>query len=316
MAGNANFDAILSTTLANYRPTLEDNVFTARPLVFWLKAKDKIRLIDGGAKIVEPLLYAQNAAAGSYSMYDTLSLTASAGISAAEYAWKQYAATIAIAGLEEAQNSGEEAIINLLEAKIQQAEETIAESFDQMFYLDGSGNTGKDWNGLAAIVAATDPSVGALGNIPVAGNTWWESFVNAKTAGTALAIKDMAHTYNTVSRGNDQPDFILTTQSLYESYEALLTPQLRFEDNSTADAGFQNLLYKRAPVMYDTYNQASTMYFLNSKYLKLAGHKDKWFTATPFKLAPNQDARYAQIICYGNLTCSNRQRLGSLTGVV
>ena len=36
MAGNANFDSLLSTTLANYRPQLTDNIFTARPLTYFL----------------------------------------------------------------------------------------------------------------------------------------------------------------------------------------------------------------------------------------------------------------------------------------
>ena len=31
MAGNADFDAILSTTLKNYIPKLTDNIFSARP---------------------------------------------------------------------------------------------------------------------------------------------------------------------------------------------------------------------------------------------------------------------------------------------
>jgi hypothetical protein len=33
---NVNFDALLSTTLANYRDQLTDNVFTARPLTYML----------------------------------------------------------------------------------------------------------------------------------------------------------------------------------------------------------------------------------------------------------------------------------------
>jgi len=33
MAGNDNFDQILSTTLKNYIPKLTDNIFSARPLL-------------------------------------------------------------------------------------------------------------------------------------------------------------------------------------------------------------------------------------------------------------------------------------------
>jgi hypothetical protein len=77
MAVNANFDALLSTTLANYRDKLTDNVFTARPLTYWLSEKGRIRTESGGTKIVEQLIYGQNDTVKSYSGYETLSLTPS-----------------------------------------------------------------------------------------------------------------------------------------------------------------------------------------------------------------------------------------------
>ena len=94
MAGNADFDAILSTTLKNYVPRLADNVFAARPLFYALTNGQTIRRVNGGAKIVVPIIYGKNTTAGSYSGADTIAITAQEGITAAEYAWKQYAATV------------------------------------------------------------------------------------------------------------------------------------------------------------------------------------------------------------------------------
>jgi len=310
MAGNTSFDELLSTTLANYRDQLTDNIFTARPLTNFLMDKGRIRMLDGGTKIVEPLVYGTNDTVGSYAGYDTISLTAQTGISAAEYDWKQYAASIAISGIEEAKNNGEAAIINLLEAKIMQAEESMREGFNQMFFADGTGNSGTDWRGLAAIV----DSAGTVGGInrATSGNEFWQSYEEG-TAG-ALSLADMSTAYNTVSVGNDHPDMVLTTQTLFEKYESLLQPQLRYTDAKTADAGFQNLLFKSAPVTYDVHCQSGTMYFLNSKYLTLVGHTGKWFAQTDFVRPENLDARYALIMCYGNLTCRNAAKQGKLTG--
>jgi hypothetical protein len=310
MAGNASFDALLSTTLANYRDQLTDNIFTARPLTYFLMDKGRIRMVDGGTKIVEPLIYGTNSTVASYSGYDTLSLTAQEGISAAEFEWKQYAASIAISGIEEAKNNGEQAIINLLEAKIMQAEESMKEGFNQMFFGDGTGNSGKDWNGLANIV----DSAGTVGGInrATAGNEFWRSYEEG-TAG-ALSLADMSTAYNSVSVGNDHPDMVLTTQTLFEKYESLLQPQLRYTDAKTADAGFQNLLFKAAPVAYDVHCTAGTVFFLNSKYLTLVGHTGKWFAQTDFVRPENMDARYALIMCYGNLTVRNAAKQGKLTG--
>ena len=306
---NPNFDALLSTTLANYRAQLTDNVFTARPLTYFLMDKGRIRMIDGGTKIVEPLIYGQNGTVASYSGYDTISLTAQEGVTAAEYDWKQYAASIAISGIEEAKNNGEAAIVNLLEAKIMQAEESMREGFNQMFFSDGTGNSGKNWNGLGNLVEASG-TVGGI-NRATAGNEYWRSY-EENTAG-ALTLAQMATAYNSVSVGNDHPDMILTTQTLFEKYEALLQPQLRYTDTKTADAGFQNLLFKAAPVTYDEHCTAGVVYFLNSKYLTLVGHSGKWFAQTDFVRPENLDARYALIMCYGNLTCRNAAKQGKLT---
>lgn len=306
---NPNFDTILSTTLNNHLPKLIDNVFSARPLVHFLKEAGQIRTVNGGAKIVIPLLTGQNSTAASYSGYDSIAVTAQTGITAAEYPWKQYAATIAISGIEEAQNNGEEEIIDLLEAKVMQAEETIIEKFDEMFITsDGTGNSGKDWLGLGNLVKQNAADVGG---IDPSSYSYWEADID--TTASALTIGAMSTSYNNVSVGNDQPNMVLTTQALYEKYESLLQPQLRFSDAKTADAGFQNLLFKGAPVLYDTYVPAAHVYFLNTKYLRLVGHKENWFKATPFVRPNNIDARYAQIICYGNLTISNRSRQAVMT---
>lgn len=306
---NPNYDEILSTTLANHMPKLVDNVFSARPLVFFLKKAGQVRVVNGGNKIVLPLMYGQNSTAGSYSAYDSISITPQTGITAAEYNWKQYAATIAISGIEEAQNSSEEAIIDLLEAKTFQAEETITEQMDQMFIQsDGTGNSGKDWLGLEILVRDAQATVGG---IDASTDAWWESYVEG-TAGS-LSLADMRTAYNSVAVGNDQPNVILTEQTLFEAYEDLLQSQERFMDASTADGGFQNLLFKGAPVVYDDYVNTGDMYFLNTKYIRLVGHGDNWFKPTPFVRPDNQDARYAQILCYGELTISNRKRQGVLT---
>ena len=307
MAGNPNFDALLSTTLANYRDQLTDNVFTARPLTYFLMDKGRIRMVNGGTKIVEPLIYGSNSTVASYSGYDSLSLTPQQGITAVEYEWKQYAASITISGIEEAKNNGEQEIINLLEAKIMQAEESLREGFNQMFFGSGTGNSGKDWNGLGNIVEAS----GTVGGIDRSTETWWRSY--EENTATALTLAQMATAYNTVSVGNDHPDMILTTQTLFEKYEALLVPQLRFTDTRTADAGFQNLLFKAAPVAYDVHAPAGTMFFLNSKYLTLVGHSQKWFAQTAFVSPEDVDAKYALIMCYGNLTCRNAKKQGKLT---
>jgi len=311
-AGNADFDQILSTTLKNYIPKLADNVFTARPLFYALTNGQTIRRISGGAKIVVPIIYGTNSTAGSYAGDDTIAITAQTGISAAEYSWKQYAASVTITGIEEAKNSGEAAIIDLLEGKIMQAEETIIQNMNTMFWSDGTGNGSKDMNGLNKLVG-TGLTVGGI-DATDADNAWWRSSLT-NVAG-ALTLAGMSKMYNDISVGNDQPTIIISDQDEYEKYESLLQPNLRYTSAQVADAGFQNLLFKGAPCTYDSdTNLDGKMFFLNTKYIRLVAHTETWFQPTPFVRPTNQDARYAQILCYGELTTSNRARQGMLYGL-
>jgi hypothetical protein len=311
-AGNANFDEILSTTLKNYIPKLTDNIFTARPLFYALTNGQTIRRVSGGAKIVVPVIYGTNSTAGSYSGTDTIDTTAQTGISAAEYDWKQYAATVTINGIEEAKNNGEAQIIDLLEGKIFQTQETIIENMNTMFFGNGTGNSGKDWLGLSALIGST----GSPGGIDAtdSDNSWWRSAVT-NVAG-ALTQANMATTYNNCSVGNDQPTIIITGQTQYETYEGLLEGQIRYTDTDMADGGFQNLLFKGCPVTFDgTLAGEGKMYMLNTKYLQLVAHSDVWFKPTPFVRPTNQDAVYSQLLCYGELTTSNRARQGYMYGI-
>ncbi len=312
-AGNSNFDEILSTTLKNYVPKLTDNIFSARPLFYALTNGQTIRRISGGAKIVVPVIYGTNSTAGSYSGTDTIDTTAQTGISAAEYDWKQYAATVTISGVEEAKNNGEAQIIDLLEGKIFQTQETIIENMNTMLFGNGTGNSNKDWLGLSALVGST----GSPGGIDAtdADNSWWRSAVTNQGS-TAITLASMATLYNNCSVGNDQPTIGITGQNQYEAYEALLVDQIRYTDTDMADGGFQNLLFKGCPLTFDgTLAGEGKLYFLNTKYLQLVAHSDVWFKPTPFVRPTNQDAVYSQLLCYGELTTSNRARQGFMYGI-
>lgn len=308
------FDKITATTLQKYKKRLTDNVFTARPLSKWLFDKGRLRFEDGGRTIVEPLVYAGpgSTVAKSYSGWDTFSTTdaqAVDGITAAEYAWKQAGGILAVSGIEEAKNSGESAVLNLIESKVMQLEEQLQENFNTMFHADGTGNSGKDWDGLALIIDATATPVGG---IAVADAAWWVSTETA-IAG-ALTVARMTTLYNDVSKGNDHPDLFLTTQTLYEKYESLLQPQLRFENTAMGDAGFQSLKFKGATVMFDDANASGVMYAVNSKYIGIVGHSKNWGVSRGRTVPDDADGWYQFIKFYGNMTCRNRARQGKITG--
>ena len=326
-----SWDDILSTTMHNYRKSLTDNIFNSRPLLEWLMSNGRVRKVDGGVTIVEPLIYAEGEA-GSYSEWQQLTVTPQEGISAAQFPWRQIYATIAISGLEEAQNNGKEQMISLIEAKIMQAEETLKNRLSKQIYgtFGGAADPTKDFLSLDALIDNTTP-VGGI-DPATAGNGWWKSIETAVGAvdATGLEAALSAAYHSSSDGGSDHVDGIFTGQGVYEFYESTLTPQVRYTDTRSANLGFMNLLFKMTPVYWDFDCPTGVVYGLNSKYVGLVFHSKRYFAQTPFSaglsgntasahpttgVASTVDARYSLITAYGNTTVRNRRRHFKLTGV-
>lgn len=307
-----NVGVLLSTTLKNYRPNLVDQIHKSNALFFMLKDKGGIKEESGGERISQPLMYAKNSTAGSYDGYDLLDTTPQTGIDSAEFNWKQYSASITISGKEERQNAGSKTkIIDLLDAKTKQAMASLREQIGIGIFSDGTGNGGKDLTGLVAAVAAS----GTYGGINSSTYSWWQSYVESTSE--ALSLAKMRTAFNTATLGGkDHPNLIVTTQTLFEKYEGLLTATLAMHSSDSkklGDAGYQVLEYKGVPVVFDELCNSGVMYFLNTDHMKLVVHKDANFETTPFVKPGDQDAKVAQILFMGNLTVDRRASLSKLT---
>jgi hypothetical protein len=323
---------ILSTTMHNYHKTLTDNIFNSRPLLNYFMSNGRVKKVGGGISIVEPIIYTDGDA-DSYAEWDTVTVKPVNTATAAQFDWKQLYATIAISGLEEAQNNGKEMIINLLEAKIMQAEDTLKTKLNGMLLGTTAGTTPA--NDFTSLIDLVD-DVATAGGIAPAGETWWKSVVTAVGAVDAAGLEAAMRTaYNSASdSGNDRVDSLFTDADVFGFYESTLTPQVRYTDTAKANLGFQNLMFKNVPLFWDFQSPAGVMLGLNSKYVGLTIHSDRDFKQSPFTDnmsgslgAPASgagigsasgnalDARVSFITTYGNATIRNRRRCFKLTGI-
>lgn len=315
---NPSFDALVSTTIKNYRALLADNITAHQAL--WMQLKDKgfFREEDGGTSIVEPLLTGQNTTVRSYSGYDLIDVTPQEGISAAEYAWKQIAGSVSISGEEEFKNGGSKVkILSLLESKLLQLELSMKLVLNTMLFADGTGNAGKDITGLALAVEPGGPfsTYGGI-DASLAANAFWRN-QSATSVGSFAAngIDKWRTLFNSASRGSSKPTLQITTQAIYEAYEKSLTINERFTDTTLGDAGFQNLLYKNVALVFDDDCPTGKLFLLNSDYMRFVVGKGRNFVNTPFVKPNNQEAKVSQIILYGNLTVNNRARQAQASGI-
>ena len=320
---NSNFTEIITSTLRDFQSDFADNVSDKNALLTVLKEKGNTQLKSGGRTITRELAYAENSTFQYYSGYETLDVSASNTLTAAEYDWKQAAVNVTISGLEKRQNAGESAIIDLLSARTKVAMMTMANQINTGLYSDGTGSSGKQIGGLQLVVA-DDPTTGTVGGIDASSNSFWRNVTyDATTDGGGAASASnitgyMNTVYNQLTRGADKPDLIVCDQNYYNFYQQSLQNIQRINTGagSTASAlgsaGFAALDYLGVPVVLDNDIPANHMYFLNTDYLFFDCHEDANFTPGEMQRGLNQDAFVMPILFQGNLTCSNRSLQGVL----
>ena len=253
-----------------------------------------------------------------YSGSETLNIGASDVLTAAEFDWKQAAVAVTASGLEvDVQNTGKEAVVDLLESRIKNAERTMKNNITNGLYSDGTGTGGKQIGGLQLLVA-DDPTTGTVGGINRATYSFWRNkIVDASVEAITLSSTTIQQFFNILylrtTRGSDHTDLIMADSVYYQFFLNSLQNIQRISDSKMAEAGFQSVKYLGADVCYEdsTGMPASHAYFLNTDYLHFRYAPKRLFKPLEKVQSINQDAVVQLITFAGNLTTSN----ASLQGV-
>ena len=323
---NANYSDIMSTTIENRSKKIADNVTNNNAVLAQLKKKGRIKTFSGGHKILQELSFAENVNGGFYSGYDILPVGAADVISAAEFNIKQAAVPVIISGLEELQNAGKSQMIDLLEARLQVAESTMANIISAGIYSDGTGAGGKEIDGLDAALPI-DPTAAPYGGIDGSAFAFWQNAVIDTTAAElANILSHFNNMWAQLVRGADRPDLIMADATVWTAYINSLQSVQRFSNTNTADAGFMSVKFMDADVVLDgglyfpsdvsggDGAPAGTAFFLNTDYIHYKPHsaRDMVSLSPNRRFSTNQDASVSILAWAGNVTCSGRAMQGRL----
>lgn len=312
---------LTTTTMATLDSgVVHDNVFSKDPLLNWLRTGKRVVIVSGGERLSLNIMFKKNETYGRYSGYDSLNTNPSIGQTKAFFNWQQAAVSVALSGLELRSNRGQSKVRDLQKEKMTQAEMSLVDGLATDAYSDGTATN--QMAGLLAIIATTTTS-GSYASIDSAVNTAWRNQIQASVgAGAVNLLPKLRILANSCSQGQgaqSAPDAYFTTQTVLETYESIVQPQVRYEQNPKggADLGIQTLMFKGAPIMWDAYCQSQALYALNSQHIFFFVHKDANLTLSEggFQKPINQDALVAQILFQGNMATNNRRKLGKLIGV-
>ena len=337
-----NFDALFTTSLRNAKKSLEDQISTSNALLFKIMKMNKTYKSEAslGYQIQIPLMY-ELSQADSYDGYDTLQVDPIDGITSALYDWRQMSVPVVISGKELKINKGENQLINLMTAKIDQAKLGIQDLFGKAM-IRGNGVNGGNLhapyaspnNGSLFIdpilkLIRMDPTASeVIGNINQNTYTWWRNQFTDSAATTFVGWrKELRTLYNNCGKGpGGFPDLHITDQTTFELWEAALESFHQNPSYVKADLPFETIQFRGNAVTWDEFvpdaknNTVAvtegTWLMINTKYWTIKYEAETNFDSTPFQKPVNQDAKVSHIMWMGGACTSNRRKQGVMGDIL
>jgi len=293
-----------------------DNYYETSFLLNYLlkQKKGRFETFSGGKKISVPLRYDGNTA-GFFVRGGTLDSTKREAITNVNFARKFAYGNATIFWVDELANAGEAQIIDLLAEELLGAQESLRDVLATSLYTGLEGDT-MNLTGLnsACDTTATVAYGGYASNDIVSqdGTKVWTGKGSSSATVISIPAIQAIRTASAYGKGKtSKPDFLVTTETNFDTLAAMLQVQQRFTEGSeTVKAGFEGIKFEGAEIFPDRYCPASNMYAINSKHFGFAVHKDgnmargKWQ-----EIAGSAQDKTMKIYFVGNAVCDNRRSL-------
>lgn len=200
-----------------------------------------------------------------------------------------YEIPVVIEGMErDVAATDPDAAVDLVLDAIEEAQNSGMDDIGTMFYADGTGNSNKDFLGLAAIVD-DGGEVATYGGLARATYTSLRANEYDITGNVTLAA--LATAVSASQKGNDKVTLHVTTKTQWDVLESLI--QATISHNVTADGykqltrtkvvptqaalrgevGFDCIMFRGAPVVADDKCPANKWFGLNERWLEWYGIK-------------------------------------------
>lgn len=292
MTFDANLKAITESHLL---PKVVDTVNGANVITFrFLNNMQSWR----GETLDKSIKVAESNNGGSFSGMDKFNTNATDTKVRAYFDPRGYEQPVVIPGMEADVNAASNRSVDLVASAIEEAANEMASDIGTLLYGLGTGNSNKDFLGLAAGID-DGGEVATYGGLLRSTYTTWAA--NETDVGGALTLDAMATMYDSCKAGTDKPTLILTTESIWSDYESLAQPFIGINQDGyrqlTADGmvknalkgelGFDALTFRGTPVVADEKATSGCMWFINEKYYAFYG-------------LPTTRAGYSQISLPGN----------------
>jgi hypothetical protein len=256
---------------------LDSNVLTARLL-------NNVKKWNGESMVV-PIISAKNANGGSFSGSDTFTTGLEANTKKMRFYPKAYYQNVSINGIEKAVNKTAAQQASLVAVQMEAAQNSMVDSLGTILYGDGTGNSGKNFDGLKAI-ADDGTVVATYGGLTRASNTYLNASVTTAVGTLALSnLRTSLRNASAASASKSRPNIAITTELIWDAIENLFPapaaqfqsrelPRLTATGNTPAMSdtelrgatGYTALYFKATPIVADDLAPTGELYLLNENH--------------------------------------------------
>lgn len=332
-------DPVISTMESYIRKTPADVIFNhslllsvlfnsakepgvAGPAVKALGLAGKSRTLTKNAReLWIPVQIGRSSNSVAFNHLDTMPTNLDSGLTRQFAKFARYSDFAAISTTETLENSGEEAIIDIFQTRVDRVFNTLSETIEGDLWstnTDTNETTQKELIGLQHLIDTT-PTTGTVWGIDRGTYTWQRNQAAASVGSFAsggVDAMDSMFTDLASTNGIDGPTVIITTPDIYNFYEKAVRGKQQINDNGVGDLGFPMIRYKGIPLTYSNSCPSGTMYMLNLKYFYLikeagAQWQQKWI-ATPNDQLIEKQVRIFTGLQWG---CERYDRQGVLAGI-
>ena len=330
---------LLSSTLYSIRDSEVDQLFRKTAFLDLVKAGGGIEYENGGIKIQRPLSVVDHSTITQLATgYEPVSLAVSDVLKPAVYDWSDFVAPIVITQKEELENSGEKAIVKILEARMKNVMSMLRRELNKQI-LAGTSTVLSNMSSLNGFTLTTGfleeglpdaanqtNTVGGLQKSALNVPGWFNS-VQAST-GAANIVANLTTLYQDCNQFSPFGDVnaIIVNPATFAAYKAALFANERFMSSDKLDAGRLQLAFHSAVMEQDNEmprngsvapvnTNAYSAYMLNFEGIKMCIHSDADFALSPMEHISGTTARAAQLYFKGQLIADHLRGSGVLFGL-
>lgn len=301
--GGSGYSNSFSFDVQNYvkddiAPKIVDTVLRSNVLLQYLLTERKSKFV-GKNKVVN-IKYRKQGNGGSFSGLDTFATNYLDTTLQLVFEPRFYEQPLVFSGTDLSISKGPEAVIDYYKTRGEEVAQEMADGVGTLLYGDGTGNGGKDFLGLRAIIddgtnvatygglnrgtyteaafaGGLDPSRTGFGVGSLIGG-------NYKGSVGTLTMDILDSAYRAAWSGNYRPNLIITTKEIFRIIEKLFQPVTNFQNLQTqtptllntkaiqplmAQQGYSSLHYKGIPVLVDEKCPSGYLFMLNTETLEL-----------------------------------------------